>query len=269
MRDDLGNRMKSNYEDITRIRLPRRTHTILRIDGKAFHTYTKKLQKPFDPQLMNDMDATAQYLCENIQGAKLAYVQSDEISVFVTDFDSLQTDAWFDGNIQKQVSIAASLATAKFNQLRTMHKCYQYDLEYPYKDIEKTQIKELVLAHFDARVFTIPELEEVTNYFIWRQKDAERNSIQMLAQSVFPHKTLQGKNCSELRTMLEENGTPWEELPVRFKRGGAVVKQATLITSKDKEPTYRSKWILQDPPIFTEDRDFIRLKVTKPWELAS
>jgi hypothetical protein len=165
MKDTLGDRMKEYYENRTKTYLPRRTYTLIRIDGKAFHTYTKGLNRPFDDQLMDDMDETAIYLCKNIQGAKLAFVQSDEISILLTDFDKLQTSAWFDGNIQKITSVSSSLATAKFNELR------------PNK-----------LALFDSRVFTIPSKVEVENYFIWRQQDTVRNSISSVAQSLYSSK---------------------------------------------------------------------------------
>ena len=117
-KDDLGTRMKEFYENRYRIFLPRRTNVLIRIDGKAFHTYTRGLNKPYDDGLMEDMNETTKYLCENIQGAKMGYVQSDEISILITDYDDISTSAWFDNNIQKMCSIAASLATAKFNQLR-------------------------------------------------------------------------------------------------------------------------------------------------------
>ena len=118
MKDELGDRMKKAYENRTRFYLPRRAYSILRLDGRSFHTFCKGLKKPFDAGLIADMDATACYLCKNIQGAKFAFVQSDEISILLTDFNEIGTDAWFDGNIQKMVSVAASMATAKFNQLR-------------------------------------------------------------------------------------------------------------------------------------------------------
>ena len=169
-KDNLGDRMKIFYENITRIFLPRRTYTIIRIDGKAFHTYTKGLDRPFDDKFVNDMDETACYLCKNIQGAKFAFVQSDEISILLTDFDSLTTSAWFDGNIQKMVSVSASLATAKFNELR------------PNK-----------IALFDSRVFTISSRVEVENYFIWRQQDTTRNSISSVAQWLYSPSEL--KKC--------------------------------------------------------------------------
>ena len=173
MKDNLGDRMKDYYESRTKSLLPRRTYTIIRIDGKAFHTYTRGLERPFDDKLINDMDETAKYLCKNIQGAKFAFVQSDEISVLLTDFDKLQTSAWFDGSIQKITSISASLATAKFNELR------------PNK-----------IALFDSRTFTIPSNVEVENYFIWRQQDTVRNSISSVAQSLYSSKELHKVNVS-------------------------------------------------------------------------
>ena len=165
MKDSLWDRMKTYYEDVYRYKLTRRTNTIIRLDGKAFHTYTKWLEKPYDKQLMSDMNAVTLYLCENIQGCKMWYTQSDEISLWLTDYDELDTCAWYDGNIQKMVSVAASMATAKFNELR------------PWK-----------LAMFDARVFQLPTLDEVINYFICRQQDSERNSLSLLSQYYYKPK---------------------------------------------------------------------------------
>jgi tRNA(His) 5'-end guanylyltransferase len=144
MKDELGDRMKEFYEDRTRFKLVRRTNTIIRVDGKAFHTYTKGLKRPFDQGLMDDMDATAEFLCQNIQGAKFAYVQSDEISILITDYDDISTHAWFDGNLQKMSSIAASLATARFNQLRMARSAkngvYYEDKETNYAYLDETKI---------------------------------------------------------------------------------------------------------------------------------
>lgn len=166
MRDDLGDRIKSDYENRTRYYLPRRTYVIIRIDGKSFHGYTRGLPRPFDLELMEDMDETAKSLCREINGARFAYVQSDEISILVTDFDSAQTEAWFDNNLQKMCSLSASIATAHFNE--ASHR----------------GMKEVAaLAHFDSRVFTIPDPVEAYNYFVWRQQDATRNSVTMTAQA--------------------------------------------------------------------------------------
>jgi tRNA(His) 5'-end guanylyltransferase len=139
MNDELGRRMKENYEDRYRFYLPRRTYSICRVDGKSFHNYTRNCQKPFDEALMADMDRTAIHLCQNIQGAIFAYTQSDEISLLLTDFETEATDAWFHGNLQKMVSISASMATAAFNAA-AQQSSYGKGL-----------------ALFDSRVFVIPD----------------------------------------------------------------------------------------------------------------
>jgi tRNA(His) 5'-end guanylyltransferase len=190
----IGARMKNNYEDRYRISLTRRTPVIMRLDGKSFHTLTRNCKKPFDEEFSNAMIATAIALLFETQGAKCAYVQSDEISILMTDFDKLNTEAWFDYNIQKMVSVAASEASYQFSQL------------FEYKGL------------FDCRVFNIPK-EEVVNYFIWRQKDWERNSILMLSQSHFSHKELQNKKCSDMHEMLHKKNINWAKLDDKWKNG--------------------------------------------------
>lgn len=233
MKDTLGDRMKEYYEDRTRFSLIRRSYTIIRIDGKAFHTYTKGLVRPFDDQLIIDMDATAAFLCKSIQGAKFAFVQSDEISILLTDFDELTTDAWFDGNIQKMTSVSASVATAKFNELR------------PGK-----------LAFFDSRVFQIPFKTEVENYFIWRQQDTVRNSIQSASQSVYSEKELHGKSTDQQQELLFQKGINWNDYPTKYKRGRMILK-----SNYDKEGAVRTRWDSIEVPTFTQDRDFLTLKI--------
>lgn len=229
-KDALGDRMKGFYEDRTRYLLPRRTFTVIRVDGKAFHTFTRGMERPFDYRLASVMDATAKGLCTDIQGAKMAFVQSDEISVILTDFDDINTDAWFDGNIQKMVSVAASIATLRFNRAAP---------------------PSWGGALFDARVFTIPALVEVENYLIWRQQDATRNSIQMVAHAHFSHKEMHGLNTAMLQEKLfQERGINWDATPVGFKRGRTL-----------RRPT---QWVVEDPPIFTQDREFIRQAFAAP-----
>jgi tRNA(His) 5'-end guanylyltransferase len=230
MEDNLGDRMKKFYEDRTRYMLPRRTYTIIRIDGKAFHSYTHGLKRPFDDQLMIDLDETAKFLCKEIQGSKIAFVQSDEISIVLTDFDKIETDAWYENNIQKMTSVSASLATGKFNELR------------PGK-----------LAFFDSRVFTIPYQTEVENYLLWRQQDSTRNSISSVAQSLYSHKELMGKSCDQMQEMIFQKGTNWNDLASRYKRGRAIVKEMY-----DKDGIQRSRWIVVDVPVFTQDREFLK-----------
>lgn len=221
MKDELGKRMKENYEDRTRIKLLRRSYTVIRVDGKAFHTYTKKFNRPFDDELMRYMDQTAIYLCKNICGAKFAYVQSDEISILVTDFDELTTQAWFDNNLQKMCSISASMATSRFNQL-------------VFSDLStKEDIKSTKLAEFDSRVFQLPTKTEVENYFIWRQKDAIRNSIQSVGQSIFSQKELHGKSTLDIKEMLCGKGIDWDrDFTQRQKMGCTIEKYYDNITEK-------------------------------------
>ena len=206
MKDDLGDRMKSNYEDRTRYYLPRRTNTIIRLDGKAFHSFTRNLKKPFDYDLIEAMNYATLKLCENIQGAVLGYTQSDEISILLQDYKKITTDAWFDGNIQKITSISASMCTAYFN------------------DFFKSKIYNNKWAIFDSRVFVIPDIIEVENYFIWRQKDCVRNSISMLAQSLYSHKELNKKSQSDMQEMIFQKGENWNDEHSWVKRGRFVVK---------------------------------------------
>lgn len=230
MNDTLGDRMKERFENRTRYFLPRRTYTIIRVDGKAFHTYTRGRGRPYDVTLMASMNEAAKALCEEIQGAKFAYVQSDEISILLTDFTKITTDAWFDGNIQKIVSVAASIATETFNTAEPNRK----------------------RARFDARVFTVPDRVEVENYFVWRQKDAVRNSISLAAQTYFSPNQLHGVSCDQMQDMLfKEKGINWSEYPNHFKNGRWVIKEPDL----DDEINERTHWVAQAAPIFTQERD--------------
>lgn len=265
--DALGDRMKEFYEDRTRIKLPRRTFTIIRIDGKAFHTYTKGLTRPFDDGLIEDMNATTAYLCKNIQGAKFGYVQSDEISLVLTDFDDLGTHAWFDNNLQKMVSVAASMATAEFNRLRMMRLMRNSQIF-----LEPEHIKAMRMAEFDARAFQIPFIDEVENYFIWRQQDAVRNSISSVAQSLYSTKELHGKKTSDMQELIFQKGINWNDYDFRLKRGAVIAKVEVPVIAKTMEyvndgKTYtidsaqvvmRNKWQVVETPTFTQDRFFIR-----------
>ena len=258
MRDELGDRMKVNYENRTRVLLPRRTYTIIRIDGKAFHTYTRGCDKPFDAGLVEDMNETAKYLCKNIQGAEIGFVQSDEISILMTDFATHQTDAWFDGNIQKIVSVAASLATSKFNQIRIRREVDKI-LDDP--ELKSYEILDLIsnikLAEFDARTFTIPAKSEVMNYFVWRQQDTVRNSISSVAQNLYSHKELDGKNMSVQQEMIFKQGINWNDFEATLKRGRFVFKE-----KYDKQGAMRTRWVAGECPTFTQEPEFLDLYIS-------
>ena len=253
MKDQLGDRMKSFYEDRFRTKLPRRAYTIIRVDGKSFHTYTKGLNRPFDEGLIEDMNLTAAFLCKNIMGAKLAYVQSDEISILITDFDTQDTQAWFDYNIQKMVSIAASLATSEFNRLRLVRSCTDFDGDLHFDAMDKEEIINFKMAQFDARVFQIPSRIEVENYLIWRQQDAVRNSISSVAQSLYSHKELNGVKTNEMQEMIFQKGINWNDYDFRKKRGAVIGKVEVQVEGG----AIRNRWEVIDTPIFTYNREFL------------
>ncbi len=245
MNDELGNRMKSNYENVTRNYLSRRTPVILRLDGKAFHTFTKGFDKPFDSVLVQAMQYTTEQLCKNIQGCVFGYCQSDEISLLLLDYKKLNSDAWFDYNIQKCSSVAASLATNYFN-------FYLFDCITNFKSFEQDDkanflSNKLFKASFDARIFNIPK-EEVVNYFIWRQNDCIRNAINSIGQYYFSHKDLQYKNVSQIKEMLINNGINEEDYSGFCRFGSSVIKDC----KNGKE-----EWAILTSPIFKENRNFI------------
>lgn len=265
MADALGDRMKE-YENISRIYLTKRTPAILRIDGRAFHTFTRGFVRPFDNILMNVMQDTAKYLCKNITGCKLAYVQSDEISLLLTDYDTIATQPWFDNNLQKLVSIAASMATLEFNRkfgtlVRELSDAYEWhpvsmENRWGKRDSKHWDAYFKAMESggmFDARAFILPK-EEVCNYFIWRQQDATRNSIQMLARANFSHKELQGKNCAQIQDMLMlQKEINWNSLDTDCKRGACVVQE---------NADGGKQWVIdRGIPIFTQDRTYIDKRV--------
>jgi tRNA(His) 5'-end guanylyltransferase len=225
--DNLGTRMKEYYEAIPKIRLMRRTPIAIRIDGKAFHTFTRGFVKPFDEVLGNAMVRTMEYLCKNIQGCVFGYTQSDEITLLLIDYQTFETDAWFDYEVQKMCSVAASMATMAFNTFfeNEVNKFYYNHcspedplFEKHYQTYRDAQYKG---AMFDARCFNIPK-EEACNLIYWRQLDATRNSIQMVGQANFSHKELQGKSCNMIQDMLhEQRGINWNDFATRWKRGVA------------------------------------------------
>lgn len=241
----LGERMKE-YEFQSRTRLLRRTPVIVRLDGKAFHSFTRGFDKPFDENLMRIMQDTTKMLCENIQGCVFGYTQSDEITLVLIDYQNLESCAWFDNQVQKIVSVASSMATNFFN------KNLMSEIDYEKSRINPNNAKinlmqdKLFKGTFDARAFNLPA-HEVINNLIWRQQDATRNSINSLAQSLFPHKQLQGLNCKTVQDkMLVEKDVNWNNLTTPQKRGTAVLKDEN------------GKWYIDyDMPILTDNRDYI------------
>jgi len=256
MKDKLGSRMKENYEKRSKTFLMRRNPVIIRLDGKAFHTFTKGMRRPFDNLLIKTMQETTKYLCENIQGCKFGYTQSDEITLVLTDYDKLNTDAWFDYGVQKMVSVSASMATLAFNRIfRENTKEYIF-FKGKNEDTEKyinVLESKFDKAIFDSRAFSIPK-EEVCNCLIWRQQDATKNSISMLAQSYFSHKELHKKNGSDKQDMLmDKHNINWNNLSTVKKRGSSIKKRKI-----EKNGVERKEWFIdRKTPIFSKNREYI------------
>lgn len=255
-KDSLGDRMKK-YEDITRIYLLPRSYTLLRCDGRAFHSYLRGCERPFDKGIIEDMDSTAIYLCENIQNAKLGYVQSDEITILLCDFDSIETSQFFDGNIQKISSIVASMATAKFNQCRMIRQLNAYT-----KDAQPYEYEKL-LAQFDCRVWTVPSRWEAVNAFIWRNQDCSRNSVSMVAQSLYSHNQLHGKSTKDMHEMIHQAGKNWAtDYTDGEKNGRLIVKEEYFAPVKEwrdialfNPNVSRTRWVSKGAWKFTENKE--------------
>lgn len=249
----LSERMKEMYEKSSRMYLIKKSDVILRLDGKAFHTYTRFFKKPYDAIFHQTMNETAKFLCTQIQGCKLAYTQSDEISLLLTDYDGDYTDAWFQYNVQKMCSVAASMASAFFNgRIIELARAYGFSADLTDAS-EEEYVKSLkaainTFAFFDCRAFNIPH-NEVVNCFIWRQNDCRRNAIQMLGQHYFSHRDIQNKSNETILEMLKEKGVNFEDMPGEYKNG---------VCCRKVLHGERKKWeIDKDIPLFTENRDYI------------
>ena len=261
----LSDRMK-RYELSSKDYLPLKTPAIIRVDGRAFHTFTRGFKKPFDAILMDCMQKTMKALCEEIQGCVLGYTQSDEISLVLIDYQSHETAAWFDYCVQKCSSIAASKATKHFNRF-FYEAVTKYDEEmyeaWNVSDEDKKYITALLKARdmgaeFDARIFSMPQ-SEVCNYIFWRQDDATRNSIQMAGHAYFSKNEMHRKSNNQVQDMLFlQKNINWNDYPVPQKRGTCCIKEDAII-ERDGEKIIRKKWKLDmNIPIFTgDDRKYV------------
>jgi tRNA(His) 5'-end guanylyltransferase len=228
------------YESVPRAHLTKRLPAIIRLDGKAFHTLTRKLEKPVDTRFMKVMAETAKAVAEEVQGCKLGYTQSDEISLLLTDYETIKTQGWFDYGIQKMVSVSASLATAFFNA----RYLYHFGACSP------------SLAVFDSRVFTLPP-DEVTNYFLWRQQDAIRNSIQSFGQYNIGKKETHGVNCKDMLGMLKTRGIDWAIQPLDVRQGTLIQRVQHLSHDRKGEARQIKVWESRGAPDFKTNRDLI------------
>ncbi len=236
---DLDDRMKS-YEK--KYELPINIPIIIRIDGRAFHTFTRGMEKPFDDKFINMMNTIGLGLCDEIQNCRLTYLQSDEISFLV--YNRIESEPWFSNEIQKMCSISASLAS-------TIGTKYI---------LENIPNKNRINIAFDSRAFLIP-VKDVDNYFLYRQQDCERNSLQMLTRKYYSQKKMDNKSCEDMHDMLHEKGDNWNNLPTYLKRGRCIIKKQEEIEIKNSHfegNVVRNKWVIDnDIPIFMEDRNYI------------
>lgn len=236
MKDELGRRMKADYEDALRVTLPRRTYVVVRVDGRRFHTFTKQLPRPYCRPLADALDEAALALAAEMSGCRFGFGQSDEYSFLLTDFESEQAKAWFDGGVQKMVSVAASIFTAAFNAAFAARRA---GLQAP------------AWAVFDARVFVIPQRDDVYGYFVWRQLDASANSLNMLAAAHYSHEELAGKSTEEKHDLLHAKGLNWAKEPADFKRGRVLRHDAG--------------WLIdREPPIFQREREYLEQLIPRP-----
>jgi len=248
----LGDRMKWYERQYAKDLMPL-IPICARMDGRAFHTFTKGLGRPYDQRLTALMVATTKYLVETA-GAVVGYVQSDEISLvwYVEDFDS---EVFFGGDHSKMVSILASKTTAYFNK-----KLAQYMPEKAEQYADRDDSPE-----FDARVWSVPTQWEATNYLIWREQDATRNSITMAAQAYYSHNELHKKSSSEKHEMLYKKGVNWNDYPDGFKRGTYVQKRTTerpfTIQEIDKLP---AKHAARNNPALTIKRQEVAIRSLPP-----
>jgi tRNA(His) guanylyltransferase len=251
----LGDRMK-RYEASAETRLVRRLPVIVRIDGKRFSKYTKRLgvQKPFDPAFLEAMKGTALALVRNVTGCVLGYTQSDEISLVLRNDQSLESEPFLDNRVQKIVSILASMATGWFNRVLASTTCGGLRQRFP------ADWEDLDPAFFDARAYVVPGVEEAKNYLVWRQQDCTRNSILNAAYygiAALPdkgkktaRKMMHGLNTKELQElMFSEARINWNDLDPEFKRGTAVHRVLRTVETPDGTAV-RSKWIAGECPVF-------------------
>lgn len=266
-RDSLGDRMKEFYENRSKTKLVRRMPVIIRLDGRSFHTFTRGFVKPFDKSMIETMQETTLELCKNIQGCVFGYTQSDEITLILVDYNDIDVSAWYDYEVQKMCSVVASMATLYFNRIfrgkvnefSQKHflpmndpKTYGEELSTSIRNIFNAYNKSLELgAQFDARCFNVP-ISDVCNMVLWRQKDAERNSINSLGQAWFKHQELQGKSTNQVQDMLfKEYGINWNNLSTVEKRGAAVIKNEN------------DNWFIDTemPILIGEGRDYVESRI--------
>ena len=263
MEQTLGSRMKK-YEYVTRSYLVNRIPIIIRIDGKAFHRFTRGFNKPCDIIFMESMKKTTVELCKQVQGTVMGYTQSDEISLVLMNTSNKNSELWFNNNLSKIISVSASIATVEFNKA-FMDLGVQYELDNNVLfDNKKNNCKyssKYMTANFDSRAFNIPR-EEIINYFIWRQRDCQKNAVNSAARTIFSHKQILGLNQKQLKEkMLTEKEINFDVCYAdAFKNGITIIKEPKERIGYDKFgkkcSTISNQWTEKNGTIiFEADRD--------------
>lgn len=252
----LGDRMK-RYEAAYNFMFPIRLPLMLRLDGVHFSKNVKrwKSKKPYDARLSYAMQMTCKGLAEKIPGVQLVYSQSDEISILIRDDMSNDTQPWHGKELNKIMSIASAKASNLFNY-------------YFFQGVEGGAAYE-EMAEFDCRGYVVPE-PEIFNAFNWRQRDCTKNSISMLARTMFSTKQLHKKNGSEMQDMMMlQHGVNWNDMPTAFKRGFCIIKKEIVkeiplrdernrIIIGETDTIIRSAWVIDtEIPIFTQNPEYI------------
>ena len=181
------------------VAIPEGSWCIIRVDGRAFHTYTRPFKKdgPFSAKIIAVMNSAAVALLNEFK-AELVYWQSDEITLVIPP-----ERIPFSGKTHKLNSIAASVATAAFNR------------EMVLEDVPD--------AIFDARAFA-GDREDCALCIMWRQRDCIKNSVSAAAQSVYSHKQLEGRNTDDKISMMAEKGLDWHAYTYGIKYGTFIRK---------------------------------------------
>lgn len=252
--DPIGEEFKG-YELAYRQVLPLKSWVIVRVDGRAFHTYTRKMEQPFDPGFASCMRVAATKLCEQVSGTVLAYTQSDEISLVISDQSKIETQPFLGNVVPKMVSLTASIATAAFNWQAIYHEIVESFQTPPPPNIGAT---------FDSRIFTVPDEDAVVRYLRWRQGDAHRNALNKVCDVVLGKKATLGMKQAERSARLSEAGAsmlPYKE----YQRGTVILKETYVedVTYVDKRTLQervagdvtRTRWVTRTAPLFGADGD--------------
>lgn len=267
---DMGKRFKGREREGDKKLVPS-LPVIIRVDGRAFHTFTHGLKKPFDGILVEAMQETMRYLCKNVGGCVMGYTQSDEISLLVQSYKRKETQPWFDYRVSKLCSVVASMATFAFNKtfgnlvLEYYDSCAERETTTEEEEYLATLLKRLETGvTFAAAAFNLP-FDEVTNYFYWREIDAVMNSVESVGYAYFSAKELHKVDQDGIKEKLLTKGIDYDaKYPTYLKRGSCCLKTKCLgTTPRDSKPVMRTKWVIDiSIPMFVgDDREYIDSKI--------